>query len=109
MEKLIRENREKVPEADVKAVEGAIETAKTALAGGSLEAMQSAGQELEKVSHKVAEVLYKATAAAGSGPGGPAGGGPGAGSEEQAGGKKPGEGEVIDAEYVDVDETKRPN
>ena len=109
MEKLIRENREKIPEADAKAVEQAIETAKSALAGGSLEAMQSAGQELEKVSHKVAEVLYKATAAAGSGPEGPASGGPVPGSEGQAGGKKPGEGEVIDAEYVDVDETKRPN
>ena len=107
MEKLILENREKVPEADVKAVEEAIEKAKSALAGGNLEAMQSAAQELEKVSHKVAEVLYKATAAAG--PGGQAGGGPGAGSEGQPGGKKPGEGEVIDAEYVDVDESKRPN
>jgi molecular chaperone DnaK len=109
MEKLIRENREKIPEADVKAVEGAIETAKSALAGGSLEAMQSAGQELEKVSHKVAEVLYKATASGGPGPGGPAGGGPVPGGDEQGGGKKPGEGEVIDAEYVDVDESKRPN
>ena len=108
MEKLIRENREKVPEADVKAVEEAIEKAKSALAGGSLEAMQTATQELEKVSHKVAEVLYKATAAAGPG-GGPAGGGPAPGSEGPPGGKKPGEGEVIDAEYVDVDESKRPN
>jgi len=108
MEKLIRENREKIPEADVKAVEEAIEKAKSALAGGSLEAMQTATQELEKVSHKVAEVLYKATAAAGPG-GGPAGGGPAPGSEGPPGGKKPGEGEVIDAEYVDVDESKRPN
>jgi molecular chaperone DnaK len=107
MEKLIRENREKVPEADVKAVEEAIEKAKSALAGGSLEAMQSATQELEKVSHKVAEVLYQATAAAGAG--GPASGGPAPGSEGQPGGKKPGEGEVIDAEYVDVDESKKPN
>jgi hypothetical protein len=68
--------------------------------------MQSAAQDLEKVSHKVAEVLYKSTAA---GAGGPAGGGPSAGTEGQPGGKKPNEGEVIDAEYVDVDESKRPN
>jgi len=107
MEKLIRENREKIPEADAKAVEEAVEKAKSALAGGSLEAMQTATQELEKVSHRVAEVLYKATAA--GGPGGPASGGPAPGSEGQPGGKKPGEGEVIDAEYVDVDESKRPN
>jgi molecular chaperone DnaK len=109
MEKLIRENRERVPEADLKAVESAIETAKSALAGGSVEAMQSAAQELEKASHKVAEVLYKASAAAGQGAGGPANAGPGAEGGGQADGKKPSEGEVIDAEYVDVDESKRPN
>jgi molecular chaperone DnaK len=109
MEKLIRENREKIPEADAKAVESAIETAKSALAGGSAEAMQSAVKELEKASHKVAEALYRANAAAGQGAGGPASGGPGPEAEGQAGDKKPGEGEVIDAEYVDVDESKRPN
>ena len=108
MEKLIRENREKVPEDEAKAVEAAIETAKSALAGGNLEAMQSAAQELEKASHRVAEVMYKATAASGPGAG-PAGGGAAPGGESQAHDKKPGEGEVIDAEYVDVDESKKPN
>jgi molecular chaperone DnaK len=108
MEKLIHENREKVPEDDAKAVEAAIEKAKSALAGGNLEAMQSAAQELEKASHRVAEVMYKATAASGPGAG-PAGGGAAPGGESQAHDKKPGEGEVIDAEYVDVDESKKPN
>jgi molecular chaperone DnaK len=107
MEKLIRENRDKVPEEDAKAVEAAIEKAKSALAGGGLEAMQSAAQELEAASHKVAEVMYKATAAAGQG--GPAGGEAAPGGEAPSEGKKPGEGEVIDAEYVDVDESKKPN
>ena len=105
MEKLLRENREKVPEAEAKAVEEAIEQAKSALAGGSLDAMQSATQALEQASHKLAEVLYKTTPTPGSG--GPASGGA-PGGEGQAGGKKP-EGDVIDAEYVDVDESKRPN
>jgi molecular chaperone DnaK len=103
MEKLIRENRDKVPEDDAKAVEAAIETAKGALAGGNLEAMQSAAQELEKASHKLAEVMYKATAAPG-----PAGGAA-PGGEGQPQSKTPAEGEVIDAEYVDVDESKKPN
>jgi molecular chaperone DnaK len=107
MEKLIRENREKVPEADAKTVEEAIEKAKSALAAGGLEAMQSATKDLERASHKVAEALYRATAATGGS--GPASGGPGPASEGPAGGKKAGEGEVIDAEYVDVDESKRPN
>jgi molecular chaperone DnaK len=114
MEKLIRENREKLQEADVKPVEEAIEKAKSALAGGGLEAMQTAAKDLESVSHKVAEVLYRASAAAGAGgaggpgtPGGTTSGGP----QGEAGGpgEKKGEGEVIDAEYVDVDESKKPN
>jgi molecular chaperone DnaK len=106
MEKLIRENRDKVSEDDTKAVETAIEQAKSALAGGNLEAMQAATQELEKASHRVAEVMYKATAA--SGQGGPTGGGAAPGGEASAG-KRPAEGDVIDAEYVDVDESKKPN
>jgi molecular chaperone DnaK len=110
MEKLIRENREKLQEGDVKPVEEAIEKAKSALAGGNLEAMQSATKDLEGVSHKLAEVLYRSSAAAGAAggqgaPGGAAGGQP----TEGPAGQKRGEGEVIDAEYVDVDETKKPN
>ena len=69
--------------------------------------MQSAAQELEKVSHRVAEVMYKASSAAGGAAGPAAGAAPGGESEGQE--KKPAEGEVIDAEYVDVDESKRPN
>jgi hypothetical protein len=72
--------------------------------------MQSATKDLEGVSHKLAEVLYRSSAAAGAAggqgaPGGAAGGQPTEGSA----GQKRGEGEVIDAEYVDVDETKKPN
>jgi molecular chaperone DnaK len=112
MEKLIRENREKLQEADVKPLEEAIEKAKSALAGGNLEAMQTAAKDLESVSHKVAEVLYRASAAAGAGAGGQgAPGGTSGGPQGEAGGpgEKKGEGEVIDAEYVDVDESKKPN
>ena len=110
MEKLIRENREKLSEGDVKPVEAAIESAKSALASGNLEAMQSATKELESVSHKLAEVLYRASAAAGAA-GGQGGPGAGAGGQQGEGpaGQKRGEGEVIDAEYVDVDESKKPN
>ena len=64
MEKLIRENREKLAEGDVKPVEAAIEKAKSALSGGNLETIQSATTELESASHKLAEVLYRASSAA---------------------------------------------
>src|ERR1700733_10865487 len=52
LEKLLRENREKLSEADIKPLEEAIEKAKSALAGGDLEAMKSAAQVLEGISHK---------------------------------------------------------
>ncbi len=109
MEKLIRDNRDKLADGDVKPVEAAIESAKSALNSGNLESMQSATKELEAASHKLAEVLYRASAAAGAAGGqGTPGGAPG-GQSQNAGGKKGGEGEVIDAEYVDVDESKKPN
>ncbi|HYT08162.1 MAG TPA: molecular chaperone DnaK [Rugosimonospora sp.] len=110
MEKLIRENREKLSEGDVKPVEAAIESAKSALAGNNLEAIQSATKDLESASHKLAEVLYRASAAAGAAGGqGTPGTKPGGPQGEGPAGQKRGEGEVIDAEYVDVDESKKPN
>jgi molecular chaperone DnaK len=108
MEKLLRENREKIAEADVKAVEEAIEKGKSALSGNDMAAIQSASQALESVSHKIAEALYKSSAAAGTGGSGAAGGGePGGGTGSTGGEKK--DGDVIDAEYVDVDESQKPN
>jgi molecular chaperone DnaK len=108
VEKLIADNRDKLSESDTKPVEEAIATAKTALAGGILEQIQSATQQLETASHKLAEVLYKTAQASGAqaGASGSADAGPGA--PKSGSGSAP-EGEVIDAEYVDVDETKKPN
>jgi molecular chaperone DnaK len=108
MEKLIRENREKLAEGDVKPVEAAIESAKSALASGNLENIQSAIKELEGASHKLAEVLYRASAAAGAA-GGPGTPGAAAGGQQSEGSTGKKDGEVIDAEYVDVDESKKPN
>jgi molecular chaperone DnaK len=108
VEKLIADNRDKLAESDTKPVEEAVAAAKTALAGGILEQIQSATQQLETASHKLAEVLYKTAQASGAqaGAGGSADAGPGA--PKSGSGSAP-EGEVIDAEYVDVDETKKPN
>jgi molecular chaperone DnaK len=109
VEKLIADNRDKLSESDTKPVEEAVAAAKTALAGGILEQIQSATQTLESASHKLAEVLYKTAQASGAQAG--AGGGSsdaGPGAPKSGAGSAP-EGEVIDAEYVDVDETKKPN
>ena len=60
MEKLLRENREKLSEADAKPVEEAIEEAKSALAGGTSSRCKRRARNSRRASHKVAEVMYKA-------------------------------------------------
>jgi molecular chaperone DnaK len=110
-EKLIKENREKLAEADVKAAEAAIEAAKRAISEGGTDKMNAAAEELTQASHKLAEALYRATQAAGAAAGGP-GAGPGAGpsgSSDGASSRQAKQGDVVDAEYVDVDESKKPN
>jgi molecular chaperone DnaK len=97
-EKTLEENKDKVGPEDRAALEEAIAEAKRALEGEDAEAMDSARQRLEQTSHKLAEAMYRAqTQAAGA-----AAGAQGAGG---AAGRPAGE-EVIDAEYVDVDEGK---
>jgi molecular chaperone DnaK len=109
-EKMVRENREKIAEADLKATEEAIEDAKKAMSEGGTARLRSATENIERALHKVAEVLYKTNQAAGAasaGAGGPSGGASSAGASGEPQQKKPED--VIDAEYVDVDESKRPN
>jgi molecular chaperone DnaK len=110
-EKLIKENREKLSDSDVKPVEEAIEVCRKALADNNIDAMNSATAQLERATHVLAEAMYKTTAAAaGSGPGGPSSDGgssaSGPSSQDRA---KPGQGDVIDAEFVDVDDPKKTN
>jgi molecular chaperone DnaK len=109
-EKMIRENREKIAEAEVKKAEEAIEDAKKAINEGGVARLRAAKENVERSLHKIAEDLYKTQAAAGAQAGAAAGAGAGGSSSGGSSGtqeKKPGD--VIDAEYVDVDESKRPN
>src|SRR4029077_13816120 len=110
-EKMIRENREKIAEAEVKKAEEAIEDAKKAINEGGVARLRSAKENVERSLHKIAEDLYKTSqAAAGAEPAGAAGAGPGSSSSAgSSGGQQKKPGDVIDAEYVDVDESKRPN
>jgi molecular chaperone DnaK len=113
-EKMVRENREKIAEPDLKAVEQAIDEAKKAMAEGGTARLRSATENIERALQKVAEQLYRqaqpAGAAAGAGAGAGAGGPQGsAGSTGGDSGSQKKKDDVIDAEYVDVDESKRPN
>jgi molecular chaperone DnaK len=111
IEKLIAENREKLSESDIKQVEEALATAKSALSGGILDQITSATQQLERASHTLAETLYKTAQASGAqaGAAGSSDGVPGTPGGSKSGSTAPPPGEVIDAEYVDVDESKKPN
>ena len=92
-EKLLKENHEKIPEAQRTDVEKAVEGAKRALEEGKAPAMDAAYDELTRASHKLAEVIYQASTPESAG----------APSAGQPGTPPPQEGEVVDAEYVDVD------
>ncbi len=109
-EKTYNEHKEKLAADDKGQLEQAIADAKKALESEDTGNMEKATANLEQASHKMAERLYKEQAAgAAGGPGsGPAGGGA-AGSQGAAGqrsGGGAGADEVIDAEYVDVDEKR---
>ena len=95
VEKLVRENREKLPEADVKAAEEAVAGARKAVEGEDADALRSAMQELTRHSHKLAESLYK-----GAAPPPDQGGTPGAGGASSSTDKGGGADDVVDAEYT---------
>jgi molecular chaperone DnaK len=90
LEKLLRENREKVGEAEASAIEEAVAEARKATEKEDAAALRQAMERLTGLSHKLAESLYKGAAPPEGG-----GGQPGAGST----GGKPGE-DVVDAEYT---------
>jgi molecular chaperone DnaK len=110
-EKLIKENREKLAEADVKAAEAALEESRRALSEGGLERLNTATDNLTKASHRIAETMYKAqqSAASSAGAGAPGAGAPGGASGTDGGHGGQAQGDVVDAEFVDVDESKKPN
>ena len=101
-EKILTENRDKISDDDAKAIEDAVADTQKAIAGDDLEAINKAIENLTQASHRLAEVMYQSSA-------------PQEGQEptpddpqsssESAQESQPDD-EVIDAEYVDVDEKK---
>jgi len=101
MEKTLNENREKVG-AVAGEVETAIADAKKAVTDGGVERMNEAFNALQSVSHKMAEALYQqSSSTAGSEPAADQSSAAGASSSSG------GDDNVIDAEYVDVDDDKK--
>jgi molecular chaperone DnaK len=99
VEKMVKDAGDKVAESDKTEVETALTEAKATLSGTpNASELNSAKERLTTVSHKLAEAMYKATAASATANGATAA----TGAPEEP---KKDEG-VIDAEYVDVDEKK---
>jgi molecular chaperone DnaK len=92
LEKLLKDNREKVGETDAKAIDEAIAEARKAMEGEDATALRSAMDKLTALSHKLAESLYKSAPP----PGGPEpGASGGSGQPPRDGGS-----DVVDAEYT---------
>src|SRR5687767_3771621 len=102
MEKTLTDNRDKVG-AVASDVESAIAEAKKALAEGGVDRLNNAFNDLQTASHKLAEALYQQAPPPGAESAGAGGQASAAGASSSG---APGDDNVIDAEYVDVDENK---
>ena len=112
VEKTFAENKDKLDAAASGEIETAISESKTALAGTDPDAMNNAFERLQTASHKLAEVLYSQAGAAAGETGGEAGGGEqassaSAGADGDTGSTSGSDDNVIDAEYVDVEDEKK--
>jgi molecular chaperone DnaK len=105
VEKTLKDHRGKISDAEAKEIETAIEETKKSLSENDVDRINAAVDRLTSASHKLAEAMYKATAQQ---PGGGASGGDGAAGAGpgDSGQKDKGKDNVVDAEFVDVDDKK---
>jgi len=97
-EKMLNENREKLPIAELGNLEAAIAAGKEALKSEEVTKQREALDQLTKASHKLAELLYQQAQSKQTAAGGPSQG------SGQAEGRPQGapEGDVVDAEFEDL-------
>jgi molecular chaperone DnaK len=102
LEKTINDNKDKLAGQDLAALEGLIKEGREAVEKQDDAKVQEVTGRLEKEAHRLAGVMYGATAGAGGGNGGPTP--PGAGGGGTAGQEKKGDkdGGVIDAEFEET-------
>jgi molecular chaperone DnaK len=104
VEKMLKEHREKISDADARQVEAALEEVKKAMTEGGLDKITSATDKLTTASHKLAEAMYKSSSTPPNG-GGPTPGAGAPGAGPTGGAEKPKD-NVVDAEFVDVEDKK---
>jgi molecular chaperone DnaK len=107
LEKLLRENKDKIAEEEAKNIQAEMDNTKKAIESDDIDRIKSAMESLSQASHKLSEMMYqKATQQAQQGQ---AAGGPQDSSRSGASGQQADveeEAEVIDAEVVDEDNKK---
>ncbi|MBV9504812.1 MAG: molecular chaperone DnaK [Acidobacteriia bacterium] len=104
VEKTLKEHRSKISDAEAKEIESAIEDTKKAINENDPARINAAVDRLTSASHKLAEAMYKsASQPGGQAPGSDGQGGPSGSPGDQ--GKKDKD-NVVDAEFVDVDDKK---
>ncbi|MCX7602940.1 MAG: molecular chaperone DnaK [Bryobacteraceae bacterium] len=97
-EKMLREHRDKISDADARALEDAVSEAKKAIEQGGLDRIRAAQDRLMQASHKLAEAMYRAAGEQ------QASSGDGSSGARTESAKKD---NVVDAEFVDVDDQKK--
>ncbi len=107
VEKTLSENKDKVDAAAVTEIETAIAESKTALGGEDVDAMNNAFERLQTSSHKLAEALYSQTATPSGEPAAEEQASSASASSDGGTTSTSDEGDVIDAEYVDVEDEKK--
>ncbi|MEE9522365.1 MAG: molecular chaperone DnaK [candidate division NC10 bacterium] len=95
-EKMLNENREKIPVGDISSVEEALQEGKKALESNDTDQIRQAIDRITKASHKMAEAMYQRAQDQQHPTGAQTAG------EEPPSGDRPAEGEVVDAEFEDL-------
>ena len=107
-ENTLKEHRGKISEEEAKTIEQAIEETKQAVQSGDAAQINQAVDQLTQASHKLAEAMYKSTAESQQGA---AGAGTGAAPESDGasanGAAEEKKEDVVDAEFVDVDDKSK--
>ena len=99
-EKLLKENRDKISDADARNIEEAVAETKKAMESGNIDNINRAVDKLTQATHKMAEAMYRQATPPPPGAGPQPGAQPGGDSPPGGQGKKD---DVIDAEFVDED------
>jgi molecular chaperone DnaK len=100
-EKTLNDAGDKIPAEDRKTVEAAIEDVKSAIGAGNASDIKAKTDALQEASMKLGEHLYRAEQEAGMGAASAANDGTGADSGKAQ------EGEIVDADFTEVDDDKK--